>query len=129
MDRRFLSNGRFAVSHGRVHYAHRIAFQFFRGPIPAGLQIDHLCRVKLCVNPAHLEPVTASENIRRGTGLAARRAAQTHCKYGHPFDKENTHINSRGHRICRTCMRRKARARYWRNKAKAEARKPQEVGA
>jgi len=57
---------------GQVVYAHRLAFEHFVGPIPAGLQLDHLCRNRACVNPDHLEPVTQAENVRRGA--AARRA-------------------------------------------------------
>lgn len=79
--------------------AHRFAYECLVGPIPDGLELDHLCRNPSCVNPAHLEPVTHRENMRRGV-LGAR----THCLHGHPFDEENTytHPSVRG-RICRTC--------------------------
>lgn len=80
--------------------AHRFAYELLVGPIPEGLQIDHLCRNRSCVNPAHLEPVTLVENLRRG-----ERAQQTHCKRGHPFDDANTYRSPNGHRHCRACRR------------------------
>lgn len=62
---------------GRLHYVHRLSYETFVGPIPEGMQIDHLCRRRSCFNPAHLEPVTCGENIRRGwaSRRAERRAA------------------------------------------------------
>jgi hypothetical protein len=87
---------------GRMTYAHRVAYELFVGPIPEGLQLDHLCSVPHCVNPEHLEPVTARENVLRSRGLTAQNARKTHCKYGHPFDERNTH-RFRGRRYCRTC--------------------------
>ena len=78
--------------------AHRWAYEHFRGPIPEGLEIDHLCRNPGCVNPEHLEPVTPKENMRRGI-----RATRTHCLKGHEYTPENTRRNGRGTRVCRTC--------------------------
>ena len=90
----------------RRHFrAHRIAYELLVGPIPDGLQLDHLCRVRNCVNPDHLEPVTARTNTRRGVGFAAQRAAQTHCKREHEFTEENTYIRRNGTRLCRTCAK------------------------
>lgn len=82
--------------------AHRVAYEMFVGPIPQGLQIDHLCRTTLCVNPAHLEPVTYEENQRRGNSPMAQQARQTHCKRGHPLDEANTYVWHRMRR-CRRC--------------------------
>ena len=94
----------------RQAMAHRWAYEASVGPIPPGLDLDHLCRVPSCVNPAHLEPVTRRENLRRGVqGKGADRLrAKTHCPAGHPYDAENTWHN-RGHRYCRECRRQKAR--------------------
>ena len=83
-------------------YAHRWAYQRFVGPIPDGLQIDHLCRNRACVNPAHLEAVTPRVNQRRSPLC---RAHKTHCVNGHPFDEVNTYVRSDGSRQCRTCRR------------------------
>ena len=79
---------------------HRYSYERFVGPIPKGLQLDHLCRVRNCANPAHLEPVTNRENVVRGN--AARPPIQA-CKRGHAFTESNTYINPRGHRECRIC--------------------------
>src|SRR6266568_5486930 len=70
---------------GHHQRAHRIAWVLLRGPIPEGLQIDHLCRVRACVNPDHLEPVTQRENILRGEGISALCARRTHCPQGHEY--------------------------------------------
>jgi hypothetical protein len=103
-----LGYGWFYLSYKR-RPAHRFAYELLKGPIPDGLEPDHLCRVHACVNPSHLEPVTHRENVLRGEALSARRARQTHCKNGHPFDEENTHISRKGERICRACRRKYAR--------------------
>lgn len=88
--------------------AHRFAYQYVVGVIPVGLQIDHLCRNRGCVNPAHLEPVTAREN--------SFRARKTHCSAGHPFDTDNTYERRDGKRGCKECMR--AAHRSWHRRRK-----------
>jgi len=87
--------------------AHRFVWEQERGPIPKGLELDHLCRVKLCVNPDHLEPVTHRENMRRSHSWAGENARKTHCKRGHEFTPENIYWNSGGTRTCRRCTRRR----------------------
>lgn len=87
---------------------HRAAYILAVGEIPAGHEIDHLCRNRRCCNPLHLEAVTRGENLRRGDTFAARKSRQTHCKRGHRFTPENTYVSSRGERgerICRKCKR------------------------
>jgi hypothetical protein len=107
-----ISRGRVAWGHAR---AHRVAYELLVGPIPKGLEIDHLCRNHGCVNPAHMEPITHRENLLRGCAPCARNAQKTHCKYGHPFDEANTSM-WRGHRQCRTCARNKANRRNYSKK-------------
>ena len=100
---------------GRKTYAHRWAYRYWRGEIPGDLCIDHLCRVKLCVNPWHLECVTMQENVQRGlspTLTRARAAAITHCPKGHRFTDRNTYRRPGDNaRICRTCRNQGARRR------------------
>jgi HNH endonuclease len=90
---------------GGTHSAHRLSYELFVGPVPATMHLDHLCRVRHCVRPSHLEPVTARENLMRGVGLSAVAARKTHCASGHPFDAENTRIHPSGQRVCRACHR------------------------
>ncbi len=93
----------------RNYTGHRISYLAFRGPIPRGMELDHLCRNRWCCNPDHLEIVTSKENTMRGTSFAAVNAARTTCKAGHTFDmtRRGKHVQ----RGCRTC-RRAAVARY-----------------
>lgn len=93
---------------GVMRMAHRIGYELHRGSIPVGMHLDHLCRTTLCVNPEHLEPVTAKENIRRGRTAEAARHTQlrkTHCPQGHPFSGENLYMKPNGRRECRQCVR------------------------
>ena len=96
---------------GKLGAAHRFAYKLLVGEIPVGYDLDHLCRVRHCVNPAHLEPVTRQENLLRGQTITASNAAKTHCPKGHAFIGNNIKMNS-GSRKCRTCEN--AYTRQWR---------------
>lgn len=104
---------------GKHLRAHRVAYEAFVGPIPDGLQLDHLCRVRACVNPEHLEPVTARVNALRGESFSAVNAAKTHCKNGHALDAANTYIRPSGNRSCRMCNAEAQRRRAQRRKLAA----------
>jgi len=91
--------------------AHRVAYELLRGPIPAGKQVDHLCRVRSRVNPEHMEIVDNRTNVLRGIGVTATNARKSHCKRGHALDEANTAIGADGSRRCRICLR--ARNRGW----------------
>lgn len=80
---------------------HRMVYEEFVGLVPEGMLIDHLCRVRSCINPDHLEPVTPAENTRRGL----TNATKTSCKNEHEFTDENTYIGPDGQRSCRQCAR------------------------
>lgn len=88
---------------GRKIRVHRYVYELIKGPIPSGLQIDHLCRVRICVNPDHLEAVTQQENIRRGQSPPANNARKTHCVRGHELNGSNLIPMQHGHRRCRIC--------------------------
>lgn len=104
--------GRIGVR-GRLLMAHRFSYEAFRGPIPDGLFLDHLCRVHSCVNPDHLEAVTPRVNVLRGQTICRANAEKTHCLHGHAFSAENTYIVPRtGERACRTCARTNDRRHY-----------------
>jgi len=83
---------------GAMRYVHVVVYRALVGPIPEGLELDHLCRVRDCSNPAHLEPVTHKENHARGM-----KAQQTECIHGHAFTAANTLRKSNGRRACRIC--------------------------
>lgn len=99
----------------RTGYGHCVSYVIHKGPIPAGLEVDHLCRVRHCVNPDHLEAVTRKVNIERGTALERRSeqaAAIVECIHGHAYTPENTYTRPNGMRNCRTCRRIERRRRY-----------------
>jgi hypothetical protein len=92
--------------HGGMLRAHRVMWEMERGPIPAGLECDHLCRNRACVNPRHLALVTHRTNTLRGAAPTALNARKTHCPAGHPYDEANTyHAPVTGWRQCRICRR------------------------
>lgn len=88
---------------------HRAVYELFVGPIPAGLQLDHLCRVRACCNPDHLEPVTCRENLLRGQTRAAENALKDRCPKGHPYDGFGTRPSGASRRWCKTCNAQAAR--------------------
>lgn len=115
--------GRLWAPGRRSLLAHRFSYTLHIRQIPRGLQLDHLCRVRSCVSPQHLEPVTIQENLRRGLGTTAATAARvknalakTHCKTGHLYSDTNTFIANDGSRGCRQCHR-ESQARYCERKA------------
>ena len=106
--------GRFTaeLGSGKMVKAHRYAYEFCVAQVPDDLELDHLCRVKHCVNPDHLEAVTHRENTLRGIGPSAQLARQTHCASGHEFTEANTYIRKFGsmtNRTCRQCRRERMR--------------------
>lgn len=108
--------GNFAVDGRRASpktvRAHKFAYEAVLGPVPAGLELDHLCRVRNCVNPDHMEPVTRRENLVRGIGFPAVNAKKAHCPQGHEY----TYSAAQGGRICLTCRRARCRLAYQRRK-------------
>lgn len=111
--------GQFSDGGGRMRRAHIVAFELIRGPVPAGLVLDHLCRVTCCVNPDHLEPVTHGVNVYRGMAPGAISWRTNVCQSGlHELTPENTYVSPRtGRRRCRTC--RLAYQREWYRRAAA----------
>lgn len=97
----------------KTYRAHRLAYDLFRGPIVDGMHIDHICRVRHCVNPDHLEMVTREENWRRGFSPTAVNKRKERCIHGHLFNEENTYKRKFGRRLCRECQRNLRRRVYW----------------
>lgn len=95
--------------YSRLILMHRWSYILFKGDIPQGLVLDHLCRTPNCVNPDHLEVVTQLENILRSDCPSSLHARATHCPQGHPYDEQNTRVSKRGGRDCRACKREKMR--------------------
>ena len=100
---------RLAEYKGRWWHLHRAVYTVMVSPVPDELVIDHLCRNRACCNPAHLEPVTNWENLRRGAGWVAVNASKTHCVNGHEYTPENTRIRQSAgrapYRTCKECKR------------------------
>lgn len=100
---------------GRKQLAHRVVYSLIVGQIPGGLQLDHLCRVRCCVNPSHLEPVTSRENILRGVGIASLHAKKTHCPKGHLLPERDPNKRQRICHACESMRPRKSTAEWRRN--------------
>jgi hypothetical protein len=86
---------------------HRVVYERMEGPVPEGMQLDHLCRMPACCNPEHLEPVTPAENIRRGNVSAVQRARfalMKTCRKGHERNEANIYHTKDGKRRCRPCQ-------------------------
>lgn len=139
----WLWTGALANGYGRISWSlgdnqmtwaavHRVMYEAEVGPIPQGLDLDHLCHDpglchpdravdcphRRCWRPDHLEPATRQTNLLRGGTIAARRAAIERCPQGHPYDEGNTIIDKLGRRSCRTCAYERNRAYYWANREK-----------
>lgn len=102
----------FNPTHDKPVRAHRYSYEEFRGPIPDGLHLDHLCRNRRCVNPEHLEAVTSRQNWLRGESVSVLNLVKLQCKHGHAFTRDNTAwvtIRGRRARSCRACSRRRKR--------------------
>lgn len=109
--------GRFYAGDGKTRMAHQFAYEREYGPVPHGLVIDHVCRVRRCVNHLHLRAITNAENVLCGEGITAENAKKCACHKGHIFNTENTYIRPDGNRGCRICLkdanrRYKAKRRY-----------------
>lgn len=96
---------------GKLKGLHRVIFEALHGPVPDGLELDHLCRTRACVNPAHLEPVTHKVNALRGVGVSAIAASKTHCKKGHILGGDNQYHSPSfmNNRACKTCIKERNR--------------------
>jgi HNH endonuclease len=96
----------------RSQMAHRVAYELLTGPIPDGHELDHLCDVRKCVNPSHLEPVVPRVNRLRAGNWIVLQAEQTHCRRGHRYTPETVYVDARGKRHCRPCRSVRRRAQY-----------------
>lgn len=97
--------------YGVIMRAHRYAYEIYRGGIPAGKVLDHLCRQRHCVNPYHLEIVSPKENTLRGESAPALNAQKNACPAGHVYTESNTYRDGRNKRYCRECQRMRASSR------------------
>lgn len=87
----------------RTLLGHRVVYEHFKGSVPEGLQLDHLCRDRGCVNPDHLEAVTPQVNQLRGDSVSGKNARKTHCPKDHPLSGDNLYVDPKGKRRCRLC--------------------------
>jgi hypothetical protein len=109
--------------HGRRIRVHRVMYQMFVCPIPPGLEPDHVCRVRRCAAPAHLELVTHRVNMLRGASMVAENAVKTRCgTCRRPYDEANTYVTPDGRRDCRYCRRRRVKRYKARKRAQMKAR-------
>jgi hypothetical protein len=105
--------GQFGIK-GKMRLAHRVSHEHFNGAIPPKWTVDHLCCIRNCVRPGHLEAVTLAENLRRARawddyeGPGAYNRSKTHCPNGHPYSGDNLHVRANGKRDCRACARERA---------------------
>lgn len=98
--------------------AHKVMYEQVHGELPESLVIDHLCRVRRCVNPEHMEAVTIKENVLRGEGISARNLRKTTCKNGHPFDGVSKQSHGGGYgRYCTICRKEWRKKYYWAKKS------------
>lgn len=103
--------GIFGEARGKTHWAHRWSYAHFVGPLQPGMHVDHVCRVKNCVNPEHLQQITPQENHK--TRVIRPKAKKTHCNYGHKLDASNVYVAPRRSTPnCLTCRRARARRHY-----------------
>lgn len=120
--------GRYRTGYGTIHInqrprqAHRVAYELAVGPIPDGLTIDHLCRNRLCVNPAHLEPATLTVNVLRGSGPASLNLRKLTCPRGHPYSHRRW-VGTHWSRRCRTCDNARQRAALARDREAVNAKR------
>jgi hypothetical protein len=99
-----LGYGRIAFE-GKAKFAHRVAFTTLVGEVPDGMELDHLCKVRSCVNPYHLEPVTRLENMKR-SGAFVYRQQRSHCPKGHELTEDNKYFAACSNKyLCRACLK------------------------
>jgi len=91
------------LSGGKQYRVHRVMYENYTGKNIDGLYSDHLCRVRSCINPDHIEPVDNVTNIMRGEAPSAKNARKTHCNKGHDLTSDNIHVRNNGWRICKAC--------------------------